>query len=70
MQTVGEIPREPYAEIVRFLLDAGAPVPARLWDGAPPPAEPGRVNVPAGGFSYVVPAGWAAGDATSRAVRH
>jgi hypothetical protein len=39
MQTVGEIPRAPYAEIVRFLLDAGAPVPARLWDGAPPPAE-------------------------------
>jgi ankyrin repeat protein len=39
MQTVGEIPREPYAEIVRFLLDAGAPVPERRWEGAPPPAE-------------------------------
>ena len=33
--------------------------------GAPPPApEPGRVNVPAGGFSYVLPAGWTAGDAS------
>ena len=28
MQTVAEIPRAPYAEIVRFLLDAGAPRPA------------------------------------------
>jgi ankyrin repeat protein len=39
MQTVGEIPRAPYADIIRFLLDAGAPVPDRLWDGAPAPAE-------------------------------
>jgi ankyrin repeat protein len=39
MQTVGEIPPAPYAEIVRFLLDAGAPVPERLWEGAPAPAE-------------------------------
>jgi ankyrin repeat protein len=37
MQTVGEIPQAPYAEIVRMLLDAGAAVPARLrWEGAPP----------------------------------
>ncbi len=37
MQTVGEIPQAPYAEIVRTLLDAGAAVPARLrWEGAPP----------------------------------
>jgi hypothetical protein len=37
MQTVGEIARTPYAEIVRLLLDAGAAVPARLrWKGAPP----------------------------------
>jgi ankyrin repeat protein len=38
MQTVGEIPQAPYAEIVRILLDAGARVPERLWDGAPTPA--------------------------------
>lgn len=30
----------------------------------PPPAEPGRVNNAAGGFSYVVPAGWKIADAT------
>jgi hypothetical protein len=39
MQTLAEIPRRPYAEIVRFLLDAGAPIPERLWEGAPPPAD-------------------------------
>jgi hypothetical protein len=32
---------------------------------APPPPEPGRVNNAAGGFSYVVPAGWKVADATS-----
>lgn len=32
MRLVEEIPTEPYAEIVRFLLDAGAPVPERLGD--------------------------------------
>jgi ankyrin repeat protein len=38
MQTVGEIPQAPYAEILRTLLDAGARVPARLrWEGAPSP---------------------------------
>jgi hypothetical protein len=30
----------------------------------PPPAEPGRVDNSAGGFSYVVPAGWKVADAT------
>ena len=30
MRLVEEIPREPYAEIVRVLLDAGAPVPERI----------------------------------------
>jgi Fibronectin-attachment protein (FAP) len=30
----------------------------------PPPPEPGRVEVPAGGFSYVIPPGWTAGDAS------
>src|SRR5262245_52897879 len=31
---------------------------------APPPPEPGRVDNAAGGFSYVVPAGWKVADAT------
>jgi hypothetical protein len=39
MQTIAEIPRAPYAQIIRFLLDAGAPVPEGLWEGAPAPAE-------------------------------
>ena len=30
----------------------------------PPPPEPGRVDNAAGGFSYVVPAGWQVSDAT------
>jgi Fibronectin-attachment protein (FAP) len=39
--------------------DPNAPVPP------PPPApEPGRVDNAAGGFSYVVPAGWKVADAT------
>jgi hypothetical protein len=37
--------------------DPNAPAP-------PPPPEPGRVNNAAGGFSYVVPAGWKVADAT------
>ena len=32
MRTVDEIPREPYAEIIRILLAAGATVPERLGD--------------------------------------
>lgn len=39
--------------------DPNAPVPP-----PPPPAEPGRVDNAAGGFSYVVPAGWKVADAT------
>ena len=39
--------------------DPNAPAPAP----APPP-EPGRVDNAAGGFSYVVPAGWKVADAT------
>lgn len=39
MQIVGEIPQAPYAQIVRLLLDAGAPIPERRSDGAPAPAE-------------------------------
>src|SRR3954468_13999112 len=37
--------------------DPSAPPP-------PPPPEPGRVDNAAGGFSYVVPAGWKVADAT------
>ena len=32
MRTVDEIPKEPYAEIVRMLLDAGATVPGRIGE--------------------------------------
>lgn len=39
MQTVGEIPQAPYAQIVRRLLDAGASIPERRSDDTPPPAE-------------------------------
>ncbi|GJJ18171.1 alanine and proline-rich secreted protein Apa [Mycolicibacterium mageritense] len=44
----------------------GAPAaPADPNAPAPPPApEPGRVDNAAGGFSYVVPAGWKVSDAT------
>jgi hypothetical protein len=49
------------------LADPGAP-PAPAADPnapmPPPPPEAGRVNVPAGGFSYVVPQGWTIGDAS------
>ena len=38
--------------------DPNAPPPP------PPPPEPGRINVPTGGFSYLLPAGWTAGDAS------
>ena len=38
--------------------------PAPDPNAPPPPPEPGRINVPAGGFSYVLPAGWTAGDAS------
>ena len=35
MRTVDEIPKEPYAEIVRMLLDAGAAVPERIGEKGP-----------------------------------
>jgi hypothetical protein len=38
--------------------------PAPDPNAPPPPPEPGRINVPTGGFSYVLPAGWTAGDAS------
>ncbi len=39
MQTIGEIPKEPYAEIVRMLIAAGAPVPERIGPKGRPTAE-------------------------------
>jgi hypothetical protein len=47
--------------------DPNAPAPAAADPNAPappPPPEPGRVDNAAGGFSYVVPAGWKVADAT------
>lgn len=38
MATIDEIPQDRYAEVVQSLLDAGAAVPDRLWEGAPAPA--------------------------------
>ena len=35
MQTVDEIPTEPYAEIVRMLLAAGAEIPERVGEDGP-----------------------------------
>jgi len=35
MRTVDEIPKEPYAEIVRILLAAGAAVPERIGEHGP-----------------------------------
>jgi len=38
MRTIDEVPQPRYAEVVRILLEAGADVPSRLWEGAPSPA--------------------------------
>lgn len=35
MQAIDEVPQVRYAAVVKILLDAGAPVPATLWDRAP-----------------------------------
>ena len=35
MRTIAEIPKEPYAEIVRSLLAAGATVPERIGEHGP-----------------------------------
>jgi len=51
-------PPPPPADPNAPVADPNAPAPA-------PPPEPGRVNNAAGGFSYVVPAGWKVADATS-----
>ncbi len=48
-------------------VDPNAPPPPAVDPNAPPPPpapEPGRVDNAAGGFSYVVPAGWQVSDAT------
>jgi ankyrin repeat protein len=45
MQTVDEIPQEPYAEVVRILLDAGAAAPRRLWDSPDGAAALTRLGV-------------------------
>jgi Fibronectin-attachment protein (FAP) len=48
-------------------VDPNAPPPPPVDPNAPPPPpapEPGRVDNAAGGFSYVVPAGWKVSDAT------
>jgi Fibronectin-attachment protein (FAP) len=48
----------------------GAPAPGPVDPNAlppapnPPAADPGRVDAPAGGLSYVVPAGWKVSDST------
>jgi hypothetical protein len=44
--------------------NAPAPPPDPNAPAPPPPPEPGRVDNAAGGFSYVVPAGWKVSDAT------
>jgi Fibronectin-attachment protein (FAP) len=44
--------------------DPNAPPPDPNAPPPPPPPEPGRVDNAAGGFSYVVPAGWKVADAT------
>ncbi|HYJ54026.1 MAG TPA: APA family fibronectin-binding glycoprotein, partial [Mycobacterium sp.] len=50
-------------------VDPNAPPPPADLNAPPPPPpppapEPGRVDNAAGGFSYVVPAGWKVSDAT------
>lgn len=44
--------------------DPNAPPPDPNAPPPPPAPEPGRVDNAAGGFSYVVPAGWKVADAT------
>lgn len=65
---LGSPPPEPAAPAPAD-ANAPAPAPAAADPNAPTPApapapEPGRVNNTAGGFSYVVPAGWKVSDAT------
>jgi fibronectin-attachment protein (FAP) len=42
-------------------IDPNVPAPPATDPNAP---EPGRIDSPAGGFSYVIPAGWVESDAT------
>lgn len=53
-------PPPPVADLNAPPADPNAPPPPP----PPPPQEPGRVDNAAGGFSYVVPAGWKVADAT------
>jgi fibronectin-attachment protein (FAP) len=53
-------PPPPVADPNAPPADPNAPPPPP----PPPPQEPGRVDNAAGGFSYVVPAGWKVADAT------
>src|SRR6185295_5341617 len=63
-------PADPNAPPPPPPADPNAPVPPPADPNAPPPPppppppEPGRVDNAAGGFSYVVPAGWKVADAT------
>src|SRR6478735_5788350 len=57
--TILDGPPPPEAPAPPPPADPNAPAPA-----PPPPPEPGRVDNAAGGFSYVVPAGWKVADAT------
>jgi hypothetical protein len=50
-------PPPPVADPNAPPADPNAPPP-------PPPPEPGRINNAAGGFSYLLPAGWKVADAT------
>jgi hypothetical protein len=59
-------PVDPNAPVPPPPADPNAPVPPPADPNAPPPPpapEPGRVDNPAGGFSFVVPPGWVQGDA-------
>jgi Fibronectin-attachment protein (FAP) len=59
-------PADPNAPPPAAPADPNAPAPAAADPNAapaPPAPEPGRVNNAAGGFSYVVPAGWKVSDA-------
>ncbi|KUH93288.1 alanine and proline-rich secreted protein Apa [Mycobacterium sp. IS-3022] len=57
-------PPAPGAPVPPPAPGAPAPAPGDPNAPAPPPGDPGRVEAPAGGLSYVVPAGWKVSDAS------
>ena len=60
-------PVDPNAPPAPAPVDPNAPAPAPADPNAPPapaPEEVGRIDNAAGGFSYLLPAGWVVGDAT------